>query len=43
METLYYLNIHNIESDIKTKLVYFSVISNNFPSLITTISNMATF
>ena len=42
-EILFYLNIKNILKEIKTVLVYFSITSNDFLSLITTISNMTTF
>ena len=42
MESLFYLNIKNIQKERKTMLVYFSIISNDFLSLITTISKMAT-
>ena len=42
-EILFYLNIKNIPKEIKTVLVYFSITSNDFLSLITTISNMTTF
>ena len=42
-EIHFYLNIKNILKEIKTVLAYFSITSNDFLSLITTITSMTTF